>query len=144
MGGPERSGGGLVRRRIVAFLVDAVVVASAAWVAAGRVVRSRGWRLLTAGGASVLGGLGYHVVLEGRFGRTVGKAVTGVVVARADGRPCTYTAAAVRTGFRLVDWLPAGYLLGFAVMALTDRERRLGDLAAGTVVVEDGPRRDRR
>lgn len=41
----------------------------------------------------------------------------------------------IRTALRAVDWLPAGYLLGPASIARTERRQRLGDLAADTVVV---------
>jgi uncharacterized RDD family membrane protein YckC len=37
---------------------------------------------------------------------------------------------------RIVDALPAFFLLGSALIVLTERGQRVGDLAAGTVVVE--------
>jgi uncharacterized RDD family membrane protein YckC len=127
--------GGALLRRVFAFVVDALVVLSCASILAKRLVRSRRARPAVTALLGGAGGLLYHVLLEGTWGRTVGKAAFGLVVVSADGRPCTYPAAAVRTLFRFVDWLPAGYLLGLVAIALTDRDRRLGDLAAGTVVV---------
>lgn len=127
----------VVLRRMLAFSVDALAVAGAVQPAARRFARSRRWRLLA---TAILGGtigVPYHVVLEGTYGRTVGKAMAGVVVATEDGGRPTYTAAGIRTGLRFVDWLPLGYLLGLATIAVTERDQRLGDLVAGTVVVRD-------
>jgi uncharacterized RDD family membrane protein YckC len=38
---------------------------------------------------------------------------------------------------RIIDWLPTLFLLGFIVALLTSHKQRLGDLAAGTVVVKE-------
>ena len=77
----------------------------------------------------------YHVLLEGGPGQTVGKRLLGLAVEREGGRPPTYRAALTRTLYRFVDWLPAAYALGLTSMLLDGRDRRLGDRAAGTVVV---------
>ena len=77
----------------------------------------------------------YHVLLEGGPGQTVGKRLLGLAVEREDGGPSTYRAALTRTLYRFVDWLPAAYALGLGSMLLDGRDRRLGDRAAGTVVV---------
>lgn len=118
-----------IARRTVAYLVDAGVLGLPF------LALTRGWSL----GRRVLALLGvataYHVVLEGATGLTPGKRLVGVAVVRADGGPVGYRAAATRTVWRAVDWLPVGYALGLAAMVVTDRHRRLGDLAAGTVVV---------
>lgn len=135
----------VVFRRALAFVVDAFVVAAAVQPVASRLGRSREGRLLATAGLAGVGGFPYHVLLEGASGRTAGKAASGVVVLMAGGGPCTYRAAATRTVLRLADWLPAGYLLGLAAIAATERDQRLGDLAAGTVVVEtDGAERPSR
>jgi uncharacterized RDD family membrane protein YckC len=42
---------------------------------------------------------------------------------------------AVRTILRIVDSLPAFYLLGFIVVVASKEKQRIGDMAAGTVVV---------
>lgn len=128
-----------IRRRLFAFLADAVVVGGLATVIG---IRRRGGSLsravLTAG-IVLVGGLVYHILLEGAWGRTVGKAITGIAVVKVDGGPCTYDAATIRTLLRFVDWLPAGYVVGVAAIRLTQREQRLGDLAAGTLVVRSRP-----
>lgn len=78
----------------------------------------------------------YFVVLEWRLdGQTLGKRVLGLRVVDARGFRIGFFQAAVRNLVRIVDFLPGLYFAG-AVSALVDPEgRRLGDLAAGTLVV---------
>jgi uncharacterized RDD family membrane protein YckC len=85
---------------------------------------------------------GYDVLFETRAsGRTPGKRRAGLRVVLADGRPVTFTASALRTVVRLVDFLPGAYLAGSVTILLTRRNQRLGDLAAGTLVVRESVRR---
>ncbi|WP_408959734.1 RDD family protein [Natrinema sp. 74] len=77
----------------------------------------------------------YSFVLEWRYGRTPGKVNRGLLVVTADGRPCTYRASAVRNLLLYVDLLGVPPLVIGLVTALATDGRRLGDLAAGTVVV---------
>ncbi len=75
----------------------------------------------------------YYLVLEAAIGQTVGKLLVGLRVVRAGGGRPTVGRVAVRTVVRVVDWLPALYLVGFIAMLATGaRRQRLGDLAAGT------------
>lgn len=137
---PTERTDGVVLRRILAFLADFVALTGVVFAVTGRLVRSRRRRLAMTAVLSGIAGFPYHVLLEGATGRTIGKRLFGVAVVSAGGGDCTYAAAFVRNAFRLVDWLPIGYLLAFVAMALTDRRRRLGDIAAGTVVVRDESR----
>lgn len=86
----------------------------------------------------------YTPLAEIRYGRTLGKRLTGLVVAKADGTPCTTGAAVVRNLLRPLDLL-LFYGVGLVVVLATDRRQRIGDLAADTVVVRadtgDGRRR---
>jgi uncharacterized RDD family membrane protein YckC len=68
-------------------------------------------------------------------GRSPGKAMVGLRVVRRDGRPINFRSSAVRNLMRLVDMLPASYVVGFVAMMLSERRQRLGDTAAGTVVI---------
>ena len=78
----------------------------------------------------------YFTYFEGTSGQTLGKRALGLrVVVLSTGRPPDLTKALVRTLLRIIDWLPALYLLGFVVAALTQHKQRLGDLVADTVVV---------
>jgi hypothetical protein len=86
----------------------------------------------------------YYFASEVMFGQTVGKRLLGLRVTGIDGgRPST-AAVAGRTLLRIVDWLPVMYLVGFiAMMAGGVPRRRVGDLAARTVVVRAQPARRR-
>ena len=79
----------------------------------------------------------YYALQEGLLGgRTLGKRLTGVKVVRAaDGAPVGFGRAFVRSVMRFVDGLPFLYLLGWFVAAVSEERRRLGDLLAGTAVV---------
>ena len=79
----------------------------------------------------------FSVIIQGRFGWTVGKALTGLrTVNRAGDRP-GIGRALVRTVFLVLDALPAVIVaLVGGVVALVDRDnRRVGDLVGGTLVV---------
>lgn len=89
----------------------------------------------------LFGMLIYFFLLEGFWdGYTVGKKVFGIKVVKDNGRSCTIGASIVRNLLRIIDTLPAYYVLGFILMATSDKRKRLGDMAAGTVVVTDSPR----
>ena len=66
---------------------------------------------------------------------TVGKALLGISVVAVDGTPVTFLAAAIRNVVRLVDSLPGVYAVGIISVLATRRNQRVGDLAAGTLVV---------
>ena len=79
---------------------------------------------------------GYAVVLEWRWhGQTVGKRLAGTRVLTRHGLAISFGQAALRNLLRIVDILPGGYLLGGVSALLDARGRRLGDIAADTVVV---------
>jgi uncharacterized RDD family membrane protein YckC len=79
---------------------------------------------------------GYGAVCEFRFGgQTLGKRAVGIRVLQASGTRITWSQAVVRNLVRIVDLMPGLYLVG-GIWALLDQHgRRLGDIAAGTVVV---------
>jgi uncharacterized RDD family membrane protein YckC len=79
---------------------------------------------------------GYWVAFEvWGGGRTPGKRLTGLRVVRTTGGPVGFTQSAVRNLVRLIDALPGVYLVGLVSIFVTGTNQRLGDLAAGTVVV---------
>lgn len=81
---------------------------------------------------------GYYIFFEMLWnGQSPGKRWTGLRVIRADGTPITLSESFIRNLVRIVDFLPAGYGAGILTMFLDSRSRRLGDLAAGTLVVHD-------
>lgn len=81
---------------------------------------------------------GYELFFETIWsGRTPGKRASRVRVVMADGSPVTFTAALVRSLLRIVDFLPTLYGLGAIMVFVTSKNQRLGDLAAGTIVVRE-------
>ncbi len=80
----------------------------------------------------------YFVLFEGLGnGQTLGKRTLGIRVRMADGTPLGLEAAILRNLLRPADMLPGPYLVGLASIFLSARAQRLGDLAAGTVVVSE-------
>ena len=82
---------------------------------------------------------GYDVAFETlASGRTPGKRVAGLRVVRLGGEPVGFVASAVRNLFRIVDMQPGFvYAVGALTVLFTERNQRLGDLAAGTLVVRE-------
>ena len=81
---------------------------------------------------------GYFAAFEAMWtGQTPGKRLVGLRVIDVSGRPLTVYAAIIRNLLRLVDQLPGGYAFGILSILLTRRQQRIGDLAAGTVVVHE-------
>jgi hypothetical protein len=68
---------------------------------------------------------------------TLGKRMVGIRVVEEDGDYVGFGAAVVRNLLRLVDGALTGYLAGLIAVLVTSRNQRLGDLAAGTVVVRE-------
>jgi len=77
----------------------------------------------------------YFWLFEARGGTTLGKRLLGLRVVDTSGRRIGYSKAFVRTALRVVDFLPFACVAGAVTIAVTRRHQRLGDLAAGTVVV---------
>jgi len=81
---------------------------------------------------------GYYIFFEMLWnGQSPGKRWAGIRVIRADGTPITLSESFIRNLTRLVDLLPLAYGVGVIVMFIDKQSRRLGDLAAGTLVVHD-------
>ncbi|OLB97659.1 MAG: hypothetical protein AUI15_11885 [Actinobacteria bacterium 13_2_20CM_2_66_6] len=95
--------------------------------------------------AYLLALLGGFVVVFGYFwaseafwsGQTVGKKVFRLRAVGDRGEPMTFMQAGIRNVVRIVDFLPYGYGVGLVVLFVNGRGKRLGDLAAGTIVVKD-------
>lgn len=81
---------------------------------------------------------GYYILFEMIWnGQSPGKRWIGLRVLRTDGTPITLIESIVRNLVRLVDFLPFFYGVGVVTMFINEQSRRLGDLAAGTLVVHD-------
>lgn len=137
--------------RLLAWLVDFLVLLVVVTLLA---VVAQAFRLVSAELASTLqlAGLflaptGYGCALEAwGGGRTLGKRVFGLRVVDARGLKLTGRQVVLRNLLRAVDFLPAFYFVGGVASILSPRGQRLGDLAAGTVVVwvRRGPEPDLR
>jgi uncharacterized RDD family membrane protein YckC len=83
----------------------------------------------------------YGVYFEAAFnGRTLGKMLFKLRVISTDGRPINGMQAALRNLLRLADTFPTP-ITGLICMTITNRFQRIGDLAAGTMVIVDRDRR---
>jgi len=89
----------------------------------------------------VMGGFFYHSLLEGLWGKTLGKKICGIVVLKDDFTPCTLGRGFIRNIMRIADTM-FYYLVGVTAMAGTMKWQRLGDLVAETVVVKSRKRPD--
>ena len=129
-----------VGSRGLALILDTLLLL----VAAGLVtlgLNAAGWLTTMAGlavaavtGTLFFGGYGFLGEWLGG-GATPGKRVAGLVVLRADGRPPDVWTALVRNVLRVVDFLPGFYAVGIGSALASRDARRLGDWAAGTLVV---------
>lgn len=131
-----------------------------ALVPAGAVVRAWAFALdlLIRGGMllllvfllSILGKLGWGLFMLAFFlvewfypvlfevlnkGATPGKKAMGLCVVESDGRPVGFAASVIRNLLRTADFLPFMFGFGILFMLFHPRFQRLGDLAAGTLVV---------
>ncbi len=134
--------------RCLAAVIDTLLIllilgglGAALFLTVGQLVGEAGGSLVLAAWAllSFAGLWGYYLAFEIFWaGQTPGKRALGLRAVREGGRPITASASAVRNLVRMIDFLPFGYGLGAVVMFADRRARRLGDLAAGTLVVREG------
>ena len=79
----------------------------------------------------------YFAFSEWRWGQTIGKNATGIMVASLEGAgKLSFGQASVRNLLRIVDF----FVIGWIMVAASERKQRLGDRAARTVVVRRPPR----
>jgi uncharacterized RDD family membrane protein YckC len=130
-----------VGSRFVALLVDSLLqgLAFTAVIVLLIVAGADGFAVFAVTGVTVFALLFvYPVAFElGAGGRTPGKRWSSLRVVCDDGSPVTFRASALRNLVRLVDVLPGLYLVGAVAIFATRRNQRLGDLAAGTIVVRE-------
>lgn len=82
----------------------------------------------------------YPVYFEvSRQGRTPGKKWMGIRVVNDDGTPITFGPSLLRNLLRFVDFLPILYLTGIIASLCNRQFKRLGDLAAGSIVIYEAP-----
>jgi len=122
--------------RIAAFLVDAVIKFVVSMAAA--IV------FMLAGGVGIGLYLILYFLLEWFYpvlfevwkkGQTPGKKYMGIAVVNDDGTPVTFAASLIRNLLRVVDFLPLAYVVGIITSTCSPQFKRVGDLAAGTIVI---------
>jgi uncharacterized RDD family membrane protein YckC len=132
--------------RLIAAALDSIVVLGAAIVISTWSFKRWGVSvgddfLLTRASLFMAGTLSatvlflYLWILEGWFGATLGKVIVGIRVARITTRGAL-SASAIRNALRIVDGI-GFYLVGAVVAGCSRLRQRLGDILAGTVVVEE-------
>lgn len=95
--------------------------------------------------ATLIAVVGSFVVIFGYFwlseslwsGQTIGKKAFRLRAVGDRGEPLTFVQAGIRNIVRIVDFLPYAYGIGLIVLFANGKGKRLGDLAAGTIVVKD-------
>ncbi|HEX4066543.1 MAG TPA: RDD family protein [Acidobacteriaceae bacterium] len=81
---------------------------------------------------------GYFTLFEAYWnGQTPGKRICKLRVIRDSGRQITFFESMTRNLLRAVDGFPGFYAVGIVAMLANRRNKRLGDLAAGTLVVHE-------
>lgn len=126
--------------RMLAFVIDLAVIA-AAGIVLGRLTAAM--QLLSVDTYQAIVVILYFAVslLYGMLtewwwrGQTIGKRLLGLRVVEAGGLRLRPAQIIVRNLLRFVDLLPAFYLVGGATCVLSPRRQRLGDIAAGTIVI---------
>jgi uncharacterized RDD family membrane protein YckC len=80
----------------------------------------------------------YHPAFETfTRGQTPGKRIAGVRIVNREGGIPSVSAILIRNVFRLVDSLPAFYIVGLLTTILSRQRLRVGDMAAGTLLIQD-------
>ena len=83
---------------------------------------------------------GYFTLFEAFWnGQTPGKKIARIRVMQRSGRPIGIIESMARNFIRFIDQIPTFYAVGMVAVFVTRHHQRLGDLAAGTIVVRDRP-----
>jgi uncharacterized RDD family membrane protein YckC len=131
--------------RLIAVMFDAALIMTACalidvwafmkWgIIAGVEFKVTAAVMLIGGSLNVVLAFVYLWILEATFGATLGKAIVGIGVVNNSGRS-SLAASAIRNLLRAVDGL-GFYLVGTLVALCSKFRRRVGDVCAGTYVVE--------
>ena len=96
------------------------------------------WRRRSISSASSSSIIGYGIGCEYFWkGQTLGKWMLGLRVMDMTGLELQFSQVVIRNLLRIFDQLPAWGLVGGVAMLASKHRQRLGDLAAGTVVIRD-------
>ena len=132
--------------RFYAALIDIAVMTPIAFIGAYVTIRAifdlderlGNWLAAIAGVATFAFLWGYYMIFEiTTNGQSPGKRALGLRVIKIHGYPINFSDSAIRNLVRIVDFLPFFYGAGLLAMLLNKNWQRLGDLAAGTLVVKE-------
>jgi uncharacterized RDD family membrane protein YckC len=116
--------------RFLAVLIDGLIIGAVTGILSFPFRDAPGaW-----GGSIGLLAILYYIVLEATQGATLGKMALGLRVVKVDGSPISWSESIIRNLLRIVDSL-FFYLVGAILIWNSPLRQRLGDRAAGTVVV---------
>jgi uncharacterized RDD family membrane protein YckC len=128
----------------LAWLLAALIVYNGGFNFADDAGPRTGWYYLTVVMPPTVIYFLYHPILEVAMrGRTPGKRIAGVRLVSRTGDIPSIGALLLRNVFRLIDSIPFVYLVGLATVMFTSQHVRIGDLAAGTLLVMDGSENDK-
>ena len=127
-------------KRILAFIIDALVLFAYIIILTFTVYRAisvlDGDNDIGAYELSMIPIFIYSLIMHIIFnGRTVGKFIMGIKVVKEDGSPARWSDFIVRWIVRLVDLWLFMFTVGTVSILLTDKQQRLGDMMAKTIVI---------
>ena len=135
---------GIGSRSLAAMLDYLVVAGMSIVIAIGSILLATfgevGTRVATILGLSLAFVLfwGYFLLFETLWsGQTPGKKAMHIRVLKTTGYPISVVDSTIRNIVRIVDFLPSLYGIGIVSMFISRQSRRLGDYAAGTLVVKE-------
>ncbi len=114
-------------RRSIAVIIDGSVIFGLAYVTG----------LNPLGTLMFMVYIGYFIIFEALYGKTIGKHLLGLRVITKDGEPIDSRTSIVRNVLRIVDVLPLFYLIGAILVTRSEKKQRLGDRVANTVVQKE-------
>ncbi len=79
----------------------------------------------------------YFIVFETEDGRTPGKRLIGIRVVRDGGFPLDFSSSVIRNVVRVLEATLGFYVISVVCVFASAQNKRLGDMAAGTIVVRD-------
>ncbi len=125
--------------QIAAYVVLGLIAAMISWIGILGVMGKQ-WGIAILIFVAFVVQFGYFSLFEIFWnGQTPGKRWTHLRVIQDSGRPITAYDAILRNLLRIVDALPSLYAVGIVTMLISKENKRVGDYAAGTVVVHEKP-----
>jgi uncharacterized RDD family membrane protein YckC len=133
-----------LRERMLAFLLDAVIVMFGYWIFRVAVLalfprpfeEEYGWNIALNVLFFVFFFL-YHIIFEiWNVGQTPGKRAMNIKVVRLDGKDPEWSDVVLRSLLHLVDSIATAGVIGMLLVKTTTKSQRLGDMAANTTVIK--------